>query len=118
MSGRAGSRGSPDMLDGGPSNTSSSRSGAGTSLGPSSSAGAGLGAAAGHHQRAATPAGGVDAREQLLRLQEAFRSSVEKDVSCLREVLVQYKEHIERLEIQKKVLLNQVGGWVGVRGAG
>jgi hypothetical protein len=60
----------------------------------------------------------VDAREQLLRLQEAFRSSVEKDVSCLREVLVQYKEHIERLEIQKKVLLNQVGGWVGVRGAG
>jgi hypothetical protein len=41
-------------------------------------------------------------------MQAAFKSSVEKDVCCLREVLAQYKEHNERLEMQKKLLLNQV----------
>ena len=58
------------------------------------------------------PAGSGDssssARDQLLKMQAAFKSSVEKDVCCLREVLAQYKEHNERLEMQKKLLLNQV----------
>jgi hypothetical protein len=44
-------------------------------------------------------------------MQEAWRESVEKDVSCLREVLAQYKEQAERLEMQKKLLLSQVGGY-------
>lgn len=43
-----------------------------------------------------------------MRMQEAWRESVEKDVSCLREVLAQYKEQAERLEMQKKLLLSQV----------
>ncbi|KAF6264491.1 hypothetical protein COO60DRAFT_1457603 [Scenedesmus sp. NREL 46B-D3] len=47
------------------------------------------------------------AQEQLTRIQEAWRESVEKDVSCLREVLAQYKEQAERLEMQKKLLLSQ-----------
>jgi hypothetical protein len=50
----------------------------------------------------------VVAQEQLLRMQEAWRESVEKDVICLREVLGQYKERLERLEMQKKLLLSQV----------
>lgn len=50
----------------------------------------------------------VVAQEQLLRMQEAWRESVEKDVICLREVLGQYKEQVERLEMQKKLLLSQV----------
>lgn len=50
----------------------------------------------------------VVAQEQLLRMQEAWRESVEKDVTCLREVLGQYKERLERLEMQKKLLLSQV----------
>lgn len=49
------------------------------------------------------------AQEQLLRMQEAWRESVEKDVICLREVLGQYKEQVERLDMQKKLLLSQVG---------
>lgn len=53
----------------------------------------------------------VVAQEQLLRMQEAWRESVEKDVICLREVLGQYKEQAERLEMQKKLLLSQVGDW-------
>jgi hypothetical protein len=44
-------------------------------------------------------------------MQEAWRESVEKDVSCLREVLAQYKEQAERLEMQKKLLLSQVCSW-------
>jgi hypothetical protein len=61
---------------------------------------------------AASPAGSAAAaaaQEQLVRMQEAWRESVEKDVSCLREVLAQYKEQAERLEMQKKLLLSQVG---------
>jgi hypothetical protein len=50
----------------------------------------------------------VVAQEQLLRMQEAWRESVEKDVICLREVLGQYKERLERLEMQKQLLLSQV----------
>lgn len=60
---------------------------------------------------AASPAGSAAAaaaQEQLVRMQEAWRESVEKDVSCLREVLAQYKEQAERLEMQKKLLLSQV----------
>jgi len=51
----------------------------------------------------------VVAQEQLQRMQDAWRESVEKDVDCLREVLAQYKERVERLEMQKKLLLSQVG---------
>ncbi len=40
--------------------------------------------------------------------QVAFRQSVEKDVSCLRGVMAQYKEQTERLDMQKKLLLSQV----------
>jgi hypothetical protein len=47
-------------------------------------------------------------------MQEAWRESVEKDVSCLREVLAQYKEQAERLEMQKKLLLSQVGGYTAL----
>lgn len=57
---------------------------------------------------AAAAAAAVVAQEQLLRMQEAWRESVEKDVICLREVLGQYKERLERLEMQKKLLLSQV----------
>lgn len=62
--------------------------------------------------RRSTPSPGSSAaaaaQEQLVRMQEAWRESVEKDVSCLREVLAQYKEQVERLEMQKKLLLSQV----------
>lgn len=50
----------------------------------------------------------TQAQAQLTRMQEAWRESVEKDVSCLREVLGQYKEQVERLEMQKRLLLSQV----------
>jgi hypothetical protein len=50
----------------------------------------------------------LSAHEQLLRMQEAWRESVEKDVMCLREVLAQHKEQAERLEMQKTLLLSQV----------
>lgn len=65
---------------------------------------------------ALSPAGAAVAavaQEQLLRMQEAWRESVEKDVICLREVLGQYKEQVERLDMQKKLLLSQVGVWGG-----
>lgn len=58
----------------------------------------------------AAAAAAVVAQEQLLRMQEAWRESVEKDVICLREVLGQYKERLERVEMQKKLLLSQVRG--------
>ena len=57
---------------------------------------------------AVSPTGTAAAQEQLLRMQEAWRESVEKDVICLREVLGQYKEQVERLEMQKTLLLSQV----------
>lgn len=41
-------------------------------------------------------------------MQSAFKASAEQDVSSLKEALDQYKEQIERLEVQKKLLLNQV----------
>jgi hypothetical protein len=68
----------------------------------------------------AAAAAAVVAQEQLLRMQEAWRESVEKDVICLREVLGQYKERLERLEMQKKLLLSQVrgGAWSRVGGPG
>lgn len=64
----------------------------------------------GSRPSALSPAGSAaaTAQDQLVRMQEAWRESVEKDVSCLREVLTQYKEQVERLEMQKKLLLSQV----------
>lgn len=47
-------------------------------------------------------------KAELQRMHDAFKVSAEKDVSALREVLQEYKERIDRLETQKKVLLNQV----------
>lgn len=94
--------------------SSSSAAGSGPA-GPSSCSSAALsrrqsaaGADASTPVAAASPVAAV-AQEQLLRMQEAWRESVEKDVICLREVLGQYKEQVERLEMQKKLLLSQVG---------
>lgn len=79
-------------------------------MSPSDGSSSGASDCTGSRQSAASPAGSaaVTAQEQLVRMQEAWRESVEKDVSCLREVLSQYKEQVERLEMQKKLLLSQV----------
>ena len=42
-------------------------------------------------------------------MQGQFKSSAERDVRSLKEAVEQYRDQLERLEMQKKLLLNQVG---------
>jgi TolA-binding protein len=97
--------------------SSSSSAGAGSAVTTSSRRHSSLGGGGGASDGSGTSSGllspvrsaaGPSAQEQLQRMQEAWRESVEKDVTCLREVLGQYKEQVERLEMQKKLLLSQV----------
>lgn len=53
-------------------------------------------------------------RAELQRLHAEFTASAQREVSQLGQALEQMREHQERLELQKRLLLNQVGGlWWG-----
>lgn len=47
-------------------------------------------------------------KAELARIKAAFKASAEADVAALREAVYGYKEQIERLEVQKKLLVEQV----------